>query len=111
MPKGIPTHLSVLLLSALFSSPAHAGTPGMTSSATVNSVFAREAATDIYTSSTSNPMACGNPDIFRIRASASNYGVLISTLLTAYAAHRPVTMWVDSCDTDGASVVIAVMAS
>ena len=92
--------------------PAHAGAPGMTTpGATITTVFTRDVGVDFFTTATSNPMGCSMANTFRIQPATPNYSALVSTLLTAYSTHRPVTFWVSACDSDGVSVVLGIMSS
>lgn len=102
---------SAFAILAASTQPAWAGSPGLTTTAVINTAFARDIGMDINTSATSNPMGCSVANWFRIVPSTANYSVLISTALTAYSAHKNVVFWVASCDSDGVSLVTGVMSN
>ena len=87
--------------------PAYAG-PDNTTPAVLQGVNARDLGFDFYIASTTNPMGCSQPTIFRVANSMSNKEAMVATLLSAFATQRQVSVYVHNCDSDGASLVASV---
>jgi hypothetical protein len=97
------------MLFVLNPTAAWSAAPGMTSSARITSIFARDVGLDVALASTAgNPMACAQALNFRIVPSATNYQAIVAVLLSAQAQGKPVAVWVTSCADDGASFFVAV---
>lgn len=90
---------------ALLSQTAHAG--AYTTAAIISEIAPRENGLDILVASAGNPMACAWTGMFRLPTSAANYQVIASVLMTAAAQRRPVQVYANSCDGDGASLILA----
>jgi hypothetical protein len=87
--------------------PAYSA-PDNTPAATLVGVNARDLGFDFYINNTTNPMSCSQPTTFRIPNSMSNREAMTATLLTAFTAQRQVSVYVYTCDSDGASLVASV---
>ena len=79
---------------------------GWTDAQTVNQFIARENSLDIIMTGTSNPMSCPSTSWFRLPTTASNYQVIVATVMNAKAQGKSVELWVYQCDTDGASWIL-----
>ncbi|MCW2404410.1 hypothetical protein M2336_001039 [Sphingobium sp. B1D7B] len=90
--------------------PAHSD-PGLTSPFKIIELYPREVGMDIVTDQpVTSPMGCPRTDAVRVLMTASNYAVISSLLLTAFSSGKTVTVWVDSCDSDGVGKLIAAAA-
>ncbi len=87
--------------------PAYSA-PDNTPPAQLVGVNARDLGFDFYINNTTNPMGCSQPTTFRIANSMSNRETMAATLLTAFTAQRAVSVYVYTCDSDGASLVASV---
>ena len=110
--NGLKSKAAALLLAAPLSFPsaAHAEA-GFSAPVAVASVNARDVGTDVYVPGFSNPFPCANAQFFRIQNDIPNGDMMRATLLTAFAAARPVKVWVNGCAPDGVSTVLAVWAA
>jgi len=83
---------------------------GFSSQMSVTAIHARDSSTDALVSGFNNPLGCSNPQWIRIENSVGNGDMMRATLLTAYAAGKPVTAWTTHCAPDGVTVIISVWA-
>lgn len=92
---------------AMSAAAASAG-PGFTSAFQIAKIFPREYCIDLVTvAPITNPMGCSRTDAVRLEMTAGNYSAIASVLTTAFATGKTVTVWVDSCGTDGVAKMIA----
>ena len=99
--------LIMTVLSTLLTAGAAHAAPGWTTPSTINEFLTVEASLTVIMASGSNPMSCGSPTWYRLPASASNYQVIAANLMSAKAQGKNVKVWAQSCDTDGASLILA----
>lgn len=105
MKYGLKTLILALALpigSEAIASPAY------TTASVITSLASREYSVEVYLPSANNPMACSSVGWFRIVTSAQNYQAIASTLLSAQAQQKPITVYANGCDTDGTSLIVAV---
>lgn len=80
---------------------------GYTSAAQVLDFGPREVSIDIYMPGPVSPMNCSSVGWYRLKTSAYNYDMIASFILTQFAQKAPLRLYVNACDSDGASVVVA----
>jgi hypothetical protein len=80
---------------------------GYTSPAQVLDFGPREVSIDIYMPGPASPMNCSNVGWYRLKTSAYNYDMIASFILTQFAQKAPVRLYVNACDGDGASIIVA----
>lgn len=91
----------------MYSASVNAG-PGFTSAFQISKIYPRGSSIDIITVvPITNPMGCSRIDAVRLEMTASNYDAIASILTTAFVTGKTVTVWVDSCGTDGVAEMIA----
>lgn len=98
---------SLVAAACLISSAASAGTPSYTSLSVITSINVREAAIDIYLPQANNPMGCATGNWVRVNSSTANYNAIASFIISQYAAHKAVRLFVSNCDTDGTPLGVA----
>jgi len=92
---------------------ASAGVPGMaraggyTALSPIVDYNPREYGVDLWMPQADNPAGCSQPSLFRLRLDAANYQVLAAFLLTQFSQAKAIRVYTNSCDGDGASIVIA----
>lgn len=84
---------------------AHAG--GYTLLSPIVDYNPREYGVDLWMPQADNPAGCSQPSLFRLRLDAQNYQVLAAFLLTQFSQAKPIRVYTNSCDGDGASIVLA----
>lgn len=105
MKKRRTALLTISLICSVGSAEAE---PGLATPFKIAKLFPREHAVDLITDQPiSSPMRCSRNDAVRIVLTAANYAVIASTLMTAFASDKTVTVWLDSCDTDGVGKLTA----
>jgi hypothetical protein len=104
---NMPLKITILALALPIGSAAMAD-PAYTSASIITSLAAREYGVEVYLPNANNPMGCSSVGWFRVVTSAQNYQAISSTLLSAQAQQKTITVYANSCDTDGASLIVAV---
>jgi len=106
--KRVGWLIAFLSLQVFFASASEAAGPGLTTPFTISRLAAREMGIEVTPAAgISNPMGCSDPVIVRVLMSASNYQAITSEIITTYAANKPITLWVNACDTDGVPLATA----
>lgn len=109
MSKILKNLIPWLLATAGSFAPSTAfAAPGWTAPTLISELVVRENGIDIIVVTGSNPVPCPSSTYFRLSATAQNYEVIVSTILSAQARGRPVQMWASSCTTDGFSEIVAI---
>lgn len=85
-----------------------AGTPGMTETFSIETIFSRDIGFDVMSQTSTNPMDCAIVGAFRMPTSAPNRESMVATLLTAYSSGKKISLWVSGCELDGVSTVLGV---
>jgi hypothetical protein len=95
----------IALASAGAPGMAHAG--GYTALSPIVDYNPREYGVDLWIPQADNPAGCTQPSLFRLRLDAANYQVLAAFLLTQFSQAKAIRVYTNSCDWDGASIVVA----
>jgi len=100
--------LVAFIVFTLISTPTSAIAGGTSTPFKIVKLSTREFNIDVFTDQpVSSSMGCSRSDAVRIVVTASNYAAISSMLMTAFASGKTVTVFVDSCDTDGVGKFIA----
>lgn len=108
MRRQMVFYSGVLLLTGLGVASRSDAQAGYTDASTISELNPREYGMDVRLPQANNPANCATPGFIRILKGAENYAVLAATLMTAAAQGKPVSVYVHRCETDGASVGVAV---
>lgn len=85
--------------------------PGPIRGGRIISVHVRENIVDVHMdpSSTNSSMGCTNQQLIRLRRSQHpNSDAMISAAMTAFAAGKSVTGWINECDGDGVGIASSI---
>uniref|UniRef100_UPI0035CB42CE hypothetical protein n=1 Tax=uncultured Sphingomonas sp. TaxID=158754 RepID=UPI0035CB42CE len=104
--RSISVVRSVLTLTAAMIAVPSFASPAYTASGVIDAINARENSVDVHIPLADNPMGCSQPQWFRLSTSAANYAGILSFVLTQHVLQKPVKVYVNSCDTDGASIIL-----
>lgn len=81
---------------------------GTSSVMTISMVAARETTFDVYSVAPfTEPVGCSVNSMLRVYASAPNYNVIVSTIITAFSTGKSIKFWVAECDSDGTPIIRA----
>lgn len=89
--------------------PVYAGA-GYTSMGIITDYNPREFGVDVALPSGGNLVPCTLGGQYRLKADAANYQVLAAFLLSQFAQQKPVSVYTNNCDFDGASIIVAAKA-
>lgn len=103
--------LKTLTLLPLAMLPQSAIAGAYTSAAVIGTLNPREYGLDLYVPSAGNPVPCSWSGMFRLQQTAANYQVIASVIITAAAQKKPVQLYAASCDSDGATIIVAAMVA
>ena len=104
--KGI-TLLGCLLSPAAALSAA----PGFSNQGAIVTTYSGTASLDLSTSGITSPMACSNPNNYRLPSATPNFSTTASLIITGFASNKHEAFWVSGCDTDGTSIITSVIVA
>lgn len=80
---------------------------GWTTSVQVNSFIPTESQLTLVVSAHDNALGCTSPTWLHLHAADSEFALISSSLLTAFAQGKSVKVWASNCDSDGGTHFIA----
>ncbi len=82
-------------------STASYAAPGWTAALTINSFIPTENGLKVIVAGNNNPTGCSSPTWLTLYTSDTNFNLISSAVLTAFAQGKTVKVWAASCDVDG----------
>lgn len=107
--RNLPRMIA-LPLSLLCSAPSLAS-EGYTVPAPISDFGARELSLDLYVPQATSPMGCSQVGWFRLKAAAMNHDLIAAFLLTQFSQQKSVRLYVNGCDADGESLIVAARST